>query len=332
MILDLANKIISDEGSITKKDALTIAKLEEDYSKGENFKISSLLELFLAASKVRETFRGDKVELCAIVNAKSGGCTEDCSYCAQSSKHDSGVSVYPLIKKEIVIDKAVEARDKGVKRFCIVTSGRKVGKNELKEIALMIKEIAKKGLLPCATLGLLKRDELLYLKDNGLVRYHHNLETSERFFPEICSSHTYYDKLKTIEAAKSVGLSVCSGGIFGMGETWEDRIDMAFALKKLDIDSVPINFLIPIKGTKLSHMETIHPFEALKIISLYKLILPKKDIRICAGRVQVIKEFHSLIFMAGADSILTGNYLTTIGRTYEDDLILIDQLGLKIDT
>lgn len=331
MLLNLANKIILEKQSITKKDALIIAKSEEDYSKGNNYKISSLLELFLAASKIREAFRGNSVEMCAIVNAKSGGCTEDCSYCAQSSKHKSSVSIYPLIKKEIVIEKAKEARDKGVKRFCIVTSGRKIGRNELKEISLMIKEIEKIGLLPCATLGLLNRDELLYLKDYGLIRYHHNLETSERFFPEICSSHTYYDKLKTIEAAKSVGLSVCSGGIFGMGETWEDRIDMAFDLRNLDIDSVPINFLIPIKGTKLFNVEPIHPFEALKIISLYKLILPKKDIRICAGRVQVLKEIHPLIFMAGADSILTGNYLTTTGRTYEDDLILIDQLGLKIN-
>lgn len=329
MLSNLANKILEKQ-PITKSDALIIAK-SEDCSEVNNYKISPLLELFLVANKIREAFRGNSVEMCAIVNAKSGGCTEDCSYCAQSSRHSTNITTYPLIKKEIVIEKAKEARDKGVKRFCIVTSGRKIGRNELKEISLMIKEIKKLGLLPCATLGLLNRDELLYLKDNGLIRYHHNLETSERFFPEICSSHTYYDKLKTIEAAKSVGLSVCSGGIFGMGETWEDRIDMALDLRNLDIDSVPINFLIPIKGTKLSNIEPMHPFEALKIISLYKLILPEKDIRICAGRVQVLKEFHPLIFMAGADSILTGNYLTTIGRTYEDDLILIDQLGLKVN-
>lgn len=291
---------------------------------------ADLSALFVSANKIREKFRGDSVDLCAIVNAKSGLCPEDCSYCAQSSGSRADIAVYPLLDKNIALEKAREAKDAGVKRFCIVTSGRKAGKNELKEIGMMLSAVRNIGLLPCATLGLLNKDELVFLKDCGLERYHHNLETSERFFPEICRTHTYQDKLKTIEAAKSAGLSVCSGGIFGLGETWEDRIEMAFAVKELDVDSVPLNFLIPVKGTSLAERDVLHPFEALKIISLYRFILPQKEIRICGGRVQVLGEFNSMIFMAGADSILTGNYLTTTGRTFQDDLGLIKDCKLRI--
>ncbi|MBI3592668.1 MAG: biotin synthase BioB [Nitrospirae bacterium] len=319
MILTLTDKVISGN-SITKSDALFISGLQKE----------DLFDLFAAANRIRGKFSGGFVDLCAIVNAKSGACPEDCSYCAQSSKSSSNIAVYPLLKKEAVIEKAVEARDAGVKRFCIVTSGRKPIRNELNDIALMVRDVRNAGLLPCATLGLLNKDELSFLKDNGLERYHHNLETSERFFPEICRTHTYYDKLKTIEAAKSAGLSVCSGVIFGLGETWDDRIDMAFALKDLDIDSAPVNFLIPVKGTSLGEKEFLHPFDALKIISLYRFILPKKQIRVCGGRIQALGEFNPMVFMAGADSLLTGNYLTTTGRTYGDDLRLIRRYGLGV--
>jgi biotin synthase len=237
--------------------------------------------------------------------------------------------VYPLLDKAAVLEKAGEAAANGVKRFCIVISGRKPSKGELKKIAVMIRSVRDMGLLPCSTLGLLDKEELQCLRDSGLERYHHNLETSERFFPEICRTHTYYDKLKTIEAVHDAGLSLCSGGIFGMGETWEDRIDMAFALNKVNADSAPLNFLIPVPGTPLGHRNYMPPFEALKIISLYRFIHPQKEIRICGGRMQVLGEFNSMVFMAGADSLLTGNYLTTTGRTYEDDLRLINNCGLS---
>ncbi|HWR59693.1 MAG TPA: biotin synthase BioB, partial [Thermodesulfovibrionales bacterium] len=217
-----------------------------------------------------------------------------------------------------------------VKRFCIVTGGRAVGKAELREIASMIGKIREQGLLPCATLGLLKKEELSLLKDSGLERYHHNLETSVNFFPSVCSTHTYSDKIRTICAAQSVGLSVCAGGIFGLGESWKDRIEMAFALRELNVDSAPLNFLIPVRGTPLGATDLLSPFEALKIISLYRCILPDKEVRVCGGRRQVLGEFNSMVFMAGADSLLTGNYLTTTGTTYEDDLRLIDHYGLEI--
>jgi len=318
VIDNLSDRVISGH-AITKAEAHQISAIQKTEMPG----------LFAAANKIRQAFRKDSVDLCAIVNAKSGACPEDCSYCAQSSRSRTETAVYPLINKNAVIEKAKEARDAGVKRFCIVTSGRKTGENELREISSMIKDIRKTGLLPCSTLGLLNKDELKFLKDSGLERYHHNLETSERFFPEICRTHTYSDKLKTIDAAIAAGLSVCSGGIFGLGETWQDRIDMAFKLKELSIDSVPINYLIPVKGTPLGEQGLLNPFEALKIVSLYRFIHPKKEIRICGGRMQVLGEFNSMAFMAGADSLLTGNYLTTTGRTFSDDLKLIKNCGLR---
>ncbi len=293
-----------------------------------NISGAEIFELFVSANIIRNNFRGTKVDICSIVNAKSGACPEDCSFCVQSSKSKAEIKVYPLINRKIVIKQAKKAKSSGAKRFSIVTSGRKVSDRELSAIADMISEIREIGLFPCVSLGLLKEKELAVLKSAGLGRYHHNLETSERFFPKICSTHSYADKIKTINAVKSIGLSICSGGIFGMGETWQDRIDMAFMLKELDVDSIPINFLIPIKGTALGYREFLHPFEALKIISLYRFILPQKEIRICGGRMQILGEFNSMVFLAGADSLLTGNYLTTSGRSYEDDLKLIKLYGL----
>lgn len=306
---------------ISKEEALYIAGLEG----------SNIFSLFVSANRIRQHFRGDRVGLCAIVNAKSGRCPEDCSFCAQSSRSKAGIQVYPLLSKGAIIQKAAEAKNSGVKRFSIVTSGRKASERELAAIADTISSINNMGLIPCASLGMLNEEELLILKSSGLDRYHHNLETSENFFPRICKTHSYSDKLRTIKAAKNIGLSICSGGIFGMGETWQDRIDMAFVLRELDVDSVAINFLIPIKGTPLEHKKPLHPFEALKIISLYRFILPQKEIRICGGRMQILSEFNSMVFLAGADNLLTGNYLTTPGRGYEDDIRLIRTYGLRIN-
>ncbi|MFN3480592.1 MAG: biotin synthase BioB [Thermodesulfovibrionales bacterium] len=319
MIDDIAERAIHKRG-ISKQDALYITKVG----------VEETPLLFYHAAKLRETFKGKGIELCAIVNAKSGLCSEDCAYCSQSAISRAEIPVYPLIGGEEIIKKAEEAKGHGVRRFCIVTSGRRPNKKEIRDIAKTIKRIRDIGLLPCATLGLVDREDLEILKDSGLERYHHNLETSEKFFPEICSTHTYRDKLRTIEVVKDIGLSLCSGGIFGLGEEWEDRIQMAFRLKEIDVDSVPINFLIPIKGTLLGERDTLNPLEALKIVSLYRFMLSDKQIRICGGRRQVLGEFNSMVFMAGADSILTGDYLTTLGKSYEDDLKLIRDMGLEV--
>ena len=326
MVMDLSAEIKCLEGHILKGGSLTGK---------EAFTISSvtgpdIFDLFASANRIRAHFRGNTVGLCSIINAKSGACTEDCRFCAQSAKSRAKIEIYPLLKKEALLNKAFEAKNAGAKRFSIVTSGRTVTRKDLLEIAGMISGIRETGLLPCASLGLLKKDGLLLLKKAGLDRYHHNLETSERFFPQICSTHTYAEKIRTIQATKSAGLSICSGGLFGIGEMWEDRIDMAFALRELDVDSVPINFLIPIAGSALDSGSLLHPFEALKIVSLYRFILPQKEIRICGGRLQVLREFNSLVFAAGADGMITGNYLTTHGRSPEDDLKLIEMFGLEV--
>jgi biotin synthase len=317
MIKHLEEKVLGGS-HVTKEDALYIADVSG----------TELFELFASANKIRNHFMGNNVGLCSIVNAKSGACLEDCSFCAQSFRSKAKIEVYPLISKEKIIQKAREAKKSGTIRFSIVTSGKRISELNLLEIEDMIAEIREIGLIPCASLGMLGERELSILRSAGLDRYHHNLETSEGFFSRICSTHSYADKLRTINAVKSVGLSICSGGIFGMGESWQDRIDMAFLLKELDVDSVPINFLVPIKGTPLDNRAPLHPFEALKIISLYRYILPQKEIRICGGRMQILGEFNSMVFLAGADSLLIGNYLTTSGRNYEDDLRLIKTYGL----
>jgi biotin synthase len=291
---------------------------------------AELYELFMMTNRIREKYRGNRIDLCSIVNAKSGACPEDCSFCAQSAHSRTGVKIYPLMDKKKILDAALSAKKHKVKRFCVVTSGKKPSKKELNEICNFISEIKAMGLSPCATLGILDKEQLSQLKDAGLDRYHHNLETSETFFREICTTHTYRDKIKTIEAAKSLGLSVCSGGIFGLGETWEDRIDMAFALKEIGVDSVPINFFTPIKGTPLGEKELLAPLEALKIIAIYRLILPESEIRVCGGRPITLRDMNSYIFLAGADGLLIGNYLTTAGRNPEDDLQMIKDIGLEI--
>ncbi len=291
---------------------------------------AEVYDLFALANRVREKFRGNSVDLCSIINAKSGACPEDCSFCAQSAYSKTDTNVYPLLNKEKILDAAVSAKKYGVKRFCIVTSGKKPSNKELDEICHFISKIRGLGLLPCATLGMLDIGQLRQLKDAGLNRYHHNLETSEHFFSEICTTHTYIDKIKTIEAAKSLGLSICSGGIFGLGESWEDRIDMAFALKEIGVDSVPLNFFTPVKGTALGERGFLNPLEALKIIAVYRLILPRMEIRVCGGRAVTLRDLNSQIFLAGADGLLLGHYLTTQGRNPEDDLQMIKDSGLGI--
>lgn len=318
MIKDLEQKVLGG-GEISQDEALALASVDG----------AEIMDLLCAANTIRSRFRGRHVDLCAIANVKSGGCPEDCAYCAQSSKSSTDIAHYPLLEEGLILEKAREARAGGARRFCIVTSGRKVSGRELDRIASAVEKVRSEGLLPCATLGLLSGEELGLLRDSGLERYHHNLETSERFFPEICTTHTYGDKLKTIESVKPAGLSLCSGGIFGLGEDWEDRVDMALALRRIGPDSVPVNFLMPLAGTRLEAVKPLDSTDALKTISLFRFVLPDKEIRVCGGRMQTLGDFHSFIFIAGADGLLTGNYLTTTGRSFEDDLRLIERHGLK---
>jgi biotin synthase len=292
---------------------------------------SDLWDLFAAAGRVRGHFRGETVDICSIVNAKSGACSENCSYCAQSVHHATGARVYPLISVDSMAEAAVSAKRNGAKRFCIVTSGRAVDSREdLETIAEGIGKVRDIGLSPCATLGTLTKDQLSYLKNAGLQRYHHNIETSREFFSQICTTHSFDERIEVLKNARSLGLSACSGGILGMGESMEDRIKMAFILREIDVDSVPINFLMPIIGTPLESVIPITPLVALHSLALFRLIMPKKEIRVCAGRGTVLGQLHPLIFAAGADGFMIGNYLTTSGLDPEGDLKMVRDLGLTI--
>ncbi|MBF0519510.1 MAG: biotin synthase BioB [Nitrospirae bacterium] len=318
MVTKLKDKVLEGK-NLTRNEAVDLCSLPN----------SRLYELMAAASAIRQHNMGDFIDLCSIVNAKSGGCSEDCSFCAQSYESKAEIERYPLKSFKEIRASVISAKKNGARRFCLVTGGRKVPDGEIIKLSDMVKSINAEGLLPCATLGLLNEDSLRLLKTSGLNRYHHNIETSERFFPQVCHTHTFKDKVRTIEAVKSIGLSLCSGGIFGLGENWEDRIDMAFFLRDIEADSIPINFLTPVAGTKMADVSTLDPADALKIISLYRFILPQREIRICGGRIQTLGEFNSFIFMAGADGLLIGNYLTTTGRSPFLDTRFIELSGFR---
>ncbi len=294
--------------------------------------INSLLklplpELISVANKTREDFAGAKLELCSIMNAKSGLCAEDCKFCAQSARYSTGISTYPLKKKEDMVKAAKAAKDIGAERFDIVTSGERLTKKELDIIACAINEITNKvGIKMCASLGSLNEEELLWLKKAGLSRYHHNLETSPSHFLKIVTTHTFGERIKTVKAAKKVGLEVCSGGIIGMGESLEDRVEMALLLKELDVDSVPINVLVPIRGTPLEKQNTLSCNEAIRTIALFRIILKDKLIKLAAGRESILKDFQAMAFMAGANGMLIGGYLTIKGRDINEDFRLVQEI------
>jgi biotin synthase len=287
-------------------------------------------DLFAVAGRLREHFRGREARLCSIVSVKTGGCSEDCAYCAQSRLAGGGPGAAPLLDASLVRERARAARAHGASRFCLVTSGRRAAPGELERIARMLSAVREEGLLPCATLGLLGRQELRMLKGAGLDRYHHNLETSRLFFPRVCTTHTYAEKLRTVEAALAEGLTVCSGGLFGLGEGWDDRVEMALELRRLGVDSVPLNFLVPVEGTPLGGRAPLAAMEALRVVSLYRFLLPEKEVRVAGGRLQVLGEMGALLFMAGADGLLTGDCLTVSGRRPGDDLRLIEQYGMHL--
>jgi len=294
--------------------------------------IAKLLELPLAeliarADKIRKRFAGNRVELCNILNAKSGLCPEDCKFCAQSARHKTGAQVYPLKSKAQMLEAAREAKKIGAERFDIVTSGDKLSGEDFGVIVDAIKEITEEvKIKTCASLGSMGDRDLSLLKEAGLSRYHHNLETSPRFFTKIVSTHTFEDRLKTIKAAKQVGLEVCSGGIIGMGETMDDRIQMALILKELKVDSVPLNILVPIPGTPLGDNTVLSCEEVIRTIAIFRIILKDKIIKIAAGRESIFKDFQALGFMAGANGMLIGGYLTIKGRSVEEDRKLVDQV------
>ncbi len=296
---------------------------------------SYIFDLIAAANRVRRHYKGDEVSLCSIINAKSGKCPEDCAFCSQSVHATSDIPEFDMVSREAIIDGARDAIKSGAHKFGIVTSGYGFangnGETDLDQILGAVTEMKNGvGVHRCASLGVIDEEAALKLKNAGLLEYHHNLETARSFFPSICSSHDYEDDVATVKAVKAAGLRICCGGIFGMGESVEQRVELAFTLKELDVDSVPLNFLNPIEGTKLEKVEPLAPLEILKIIAAYRMILPAKDIKVAGGREKNLRDLQSLIFAAGANSTMVGNYLTTHGRSANEDLRMISDLGLTV--
>lgn len=289
-----------------------------------------LNELKKIATSVREEKFGNKIQLCSIINAKSGACAENCAFCAQSIHHRTNIERYPLLKSEKILKEAISASKIGVSHFSIVTSGTTVSNKELEEVCYAIKLIKRHvSINICASLGKLSAEKLELLKHSGLNRYHHNLETSESYFPKICKTHTWNERLETVFLVQQVGLELCSGGLFGIGETWEDRIKLAQTLHELKIKNIPINFLMPVPRTPLEKQSPLTSEESLRIIILYRLFLSDSTIRICGGRTRVFsKKQQTEIYLAGANAVMTGDYLTTSGITPDTDKETIVKAGL----
>ena len=286
-----------------------------------------ITELITLSNNIRKKEIGNKFELCSILNAKSGLCSEDCKFCAQSSHYNTNILIYPLKNKEEIINAAKKAKQIGAERFGIVTSGYNLTIKEIETISFAIKSITNDlKLKVCASLGVLNKNELLILKEAGLSRYHHNIETSKKFYPKIVTTHDFDTRIQTIKEAKNIGLEICSGGIIGLGENWDDRIDMAFILKDLDVDSIPLNILIPINGTPLEKINNISCYDIIRTIAIFRIILKNKTIKIAAGRESILKDFQSMAFIAGANGMLIGDYLTTKGRSIDEDHRLVNEI------
>ena len=286
--------------------------------------------LFPGAELLREKYFGRKISLCTITNAKAGKCSEDCAFCAQSSHHGRG-DEYPLKKWMELSEIGKSVAGSAISRFSMVTSGKSLSPDEVQEVVKAVRDLAVNNVCTCSSLGILSSGDLDHLKKAGLKRYHHNLETAPGFFQNICTTHDISARIKAVRDAKKAGLSVCSGGIFGIGETDAQVIELALTLKELDVDAVPVNFLVPVPGTPLESAPRITPLRCLKIISILRYILPDKEIIICGGRIENLRELHPFIFMAGASGLMTGNYLTRKGRMLEEDKCLIRDLGFELD-
>lgn len=309
-------------GDISREEALWLFDLESS---------ADIHDLLAWANRIREHFKGNKIHLCSIVNAKAGACSENCSFCAQSSFYQTGSPKYGFVDPEPVQEAADEAQRNGVTAVGLVAAWK--GLNEgpmLDEVCARVRELKASGKTrPDVSLGIIKSQRVAdRLKEAGVECYGHNLESSRRFFPKTCTTHTYDDRLETIGYLKQAGIKICSGGIIGMGETREDRCDLAFSLKEIGANVVPINILNPIKGTPFEHNPPLPVLEILKTIACFRFILPRQEIMIAGGRTVNLREAQSMIFMAGASALMVGNYLTTLNQPVEKDLQMLKDLGL----
>ena len=316
-ILTLAQEII-DGRRLTREDDLSF------------FLTCDLDDLCKGADQIREARIGDKVDLCSIINGRSGRCPEDCKYCAQSAHHHTNCEVYDFLPEEKIVELCKLNESEGVDRFSIVTAGKALTGKEFDKAIHAYETMKKECKIDlCASMGFLSADQLHRLHEAGVTSYHHNIETSRRNFPNICTTHTFEDKLEVIRRAQAAGLSVCSGGIIGMGETWEDRIDMAITLSELGIKSIPINILRPIPGTPLEHQAALSEDEILRTIAIFRYINPTAMVRLAAGR-NSMEHSGEQAFRSGANAAITGDMLTTSGNRISEDQEMLASMGFTL--
>ncbi len=289
-----------------------------------------LVDLTRYADMIRDHFCGNQFDMCTIINGKSGLCSENCKFCAQSSHYNTGSKVYSLLSEEEILADAKKNADQGVMRYSIVTAGRSLSDGEVDRMCQIIRRIKEEvHISVCVSFGLLKEAQFRRLKEAGAERVHNNLEASENFFPSVCTSHSFSDKVQAIRAAQAAGLDVCSGGIMGLGEGIEDRIDMALSLRDLGIESIPVNMLNPIPGTPMEKYESLDEKEMQRIIAVYRFILPKAFIRLAGGR-GLMRDKGKACFMSGANAAISGDMLTTAGITVDKDKKLLEELDYMI--
>lgn len=283
-----------------------------------------------AADEISRRWQGEIVDSCSIVNARSGRCGEDCKWCAQSAHHHTGCDIYDFLDESEIMKAAAANEEAGIHRFSLVTSGRKVSKRDVEKYCATYRELSEKTeLYLCASMGLLGEEEMEMLKAAGVKRYHCNMETSEGYFKKLCTTHSPEDKKQTISRARKCGMEICSGGIIGMGESVKDRIDFAFELRDLDVDSIPINILNPIPGTPLEKTPLISEEDIIRTVAVFRFVLPKKSLRFAGGRIRLSHESMLRIMTGGMNGVLMGDMLTTVSNTIADDRILFNEAGLK---
>lgn len=315
-IKELTTKVLNGK-QITKEEALFLYE-------------QPISELCEHADKIRRHFCGNQFDICTIVNAKSGNCSENCKFCAQSACNHTGAATYPLLDKEEILAQARMNYEQGVLRYSIVTSGKHLSDREVDEMCEAVRQIKEEvGISVCVSFGLLREEQFRKLKEAGVTRVHNNLETSCRYFPSICTTHSFEDKIQAIRAARAAGLSVCSGGIMGLGETPEDRIDMAFSLRELGVLSVPVNMLNPIPGTPLENNKKLTEEDMRRIVAVYRFILPRASIRLAGGR-GLLPDKGKGCFESGANAAISGDMLTTVGITTKTDMALLKELGYEV--
>ena len=313
--IDVLKDRVLAGGQITQDEALALSAAVDKEA------------LYAAADQIRAHFMGRTIDLCSIMNAQSGRCSEDCKWCSQSRRFKTGVEEYPLVSEEEGVETALANSRQGVGRFSLVTSRRALKPKQVQQACNIYTAIGKKSTIRlCASMGLLRKPELQKLKDAGVERYHCNIETAASHFPSLCSTHTFEDKLRTIRDAQSIGMKVCSGGIFGMGETLAQRIEMAFALRELGVDSIPINILNPIEGTPLYGSKPLSDEDVLVSIALFRFINPTAHLRFAGGR-NLISQIQEKALCAGVSAALVGDYLTTLGASIEQDKAMFKRLG-----